>query len=280
MHPLQCELSSIWFDKYRCNDAEVAHQMRLAGVAAPAAVKAASPAKQAAPCKAKPAAAAASPLVSEIAAARKKIHTELDRKSLSGGESELVVRIEKLEVENQALRSGAAELTALVKALELRVAALEGKPAAAAAKPAAAAPVKQEAPKKEESDDDDDDLFGSDDEEEDEAAAKLKEERLAAYAAKKAAKPALIAKSSILLDVKPWDDETDMKEMEKAVRSVQTDGLLWGASKLVPLAYGIKKLQIMCTVEDDKVGTDFLEEKITEFEDLVQSVDVAAFNKI
>ena len=35
-----------------------------------------------------------------------------------------------------------------------------------------------------------------------------------------------------------------------------------------------------CVVEDDKVGTDLLEEHITAFEDLVQSVDVAAFNKI
>merc|ERR1712142_988710 len=59
-------------------------------------------------------------------------------------------------------------------------------------------------------DDDDIDLFGSDDEV-DEEAEKIKAERLAAYAAKKAKKPALIAKSSILLDVKPWDDETDMK---------------------------------------------------------------------
>lgn len=84
----------------------------------------------------------------------------------------------------------------------------------------------------------------------------------------------------IILDVKPWDDETDMAELEKNVRSIETDGLLWGQSKLVPLAYGIKKLQIGCVVEDDKVGTDFLEEKITEFGDFVQSVDVAAFNKL
>uniref|UniRef100_A0A1A7YDN7 Elongation factor 1-delta n=1 Tax=Iconisemion striatum TaxID=60296 RepID=A0A1A7YDN7_9TELE len=46
------------------------------------------------------------------------------------------------------------------------------------------------------------------------------------------------------------------------------------------LGYGIKKLQINCVVEDDKVGTDILEEEITKFEDYVQSVDVAAFNKI
>lgn len=50
-------------------------------------------------------------------------------------------------------------------------------------------------------DDDDIDLFGSD--EEDEEAERIKQERLEAYAAKKAKKPALIAKSSILLDVKP-----------------------------------------------------------------------------
>ena len=41
--------------------------------------------------------------------------------------------------------------------------------------------------------------------------------------------PALIAKSNIILDVKPWDDETDMKLMEAAVRAISTDGLLWGA---------------------------------------------------
>lgn len=68
--------------------------------------------------------------------------------------------------------------------------------------------------------------------------------------------------------------------MEKAVRSIEQDGLLWGQSKLVPLAYGIKKLQISCVVEDDKIGTDFLEEAITAFDDYVQSVDIAAFNKL
>ena len=101
-----------------------------------------------------------------------------------------------------------------------------------------------------------------------------------AYTDKKSKKPALIAKSSILMDVKPWDDETDMAAMEKQVRTIVMDGLLWGASKLVPLAYGIKKLQIMCVIEDDKVSVDELTEKIQEFEDFVQSVDIAAFNKI
>ncbi|KAM4627168.1 phenylalanine--tRNA ligase beta subunit isoform 2-T2 [Polymixia lowei] len=131
-----------------------------------------------------------------------------------------------------------------------------------------------------EDDDDDIDLFGSDDEEESAEAARIKEQRLAEYAAKKSKKPALIAKSSILLDVKPWDDETDMDKLEECVRSISMDGLLWGQSKLVPVGYGIKKLQIGCVVEDDKVGTDQLEEAITTFEEYVQSMDVAAFNKI
>ncbi|CAH0564189.1 unnamed protein product [Brassicogethes aeneus] len=129
-------------------------------------------------------------------------------------------------------------------------------------------------------DDDDVDLFASDDEEESAEAAKVREERLKAYNEKKSKKPELIAKSSILLDVKPWDDETDMKELEKQVRTVVMDGLLWGASKLVPVGYGINKLQIMCVIEDVKVSVDELVEKIQEFEDFVQSVDIAAFNKI
>ena len=43
-----------------------------------------------------------------------------------------------------------------------------------------------------------------------------------------------------------------MKAMEEAVRTIEMDGLIWGASKLVPLAYGIRKLQIVCVVEDEK----------------------------
>merc|ERR1712122_390938 len=116
--------------------------------------------------------------------------------------------------------------------------------------------------------------------EEDEEAAKIREQRLAAYAEKKSKKPALIAKTSVLLDVKPWDDETDMDALTKAVKSVEMDGLTWGATKYVPVGYGIKKLVVMCTVVDDKVSIEELQEKIEAFEDFVQSCDVAAMNKI
>lgn len=76
------------------------------------------------------------------------------------------------------------------------------------------------------------------------------------------------------------DDETDMKELEGHVRSIEKDGLVWGASTLVPIGYGIKKLQINLVVEDDKISLDELQEEIAEFEDHVQSSDIAAMQKL
>jgi len=148
--------------------------------------------------------------------------------------------------------------------------------AAAAAKPAAAA---KKVVEEEEEDDDDFDMFGSDDEVDEEAEAE-KQRRLAAYAEKKAKKPALIAKSNVILDVKPWDDETDLGAMEVEIRKIETEGLLWGKADKKPVAFGVFKLVICAVVEDDKVSVDWLEEQITNLEDYVQSVDVAAFQKI
>ena len=71
-----------------------------------------------------------------------------------------------------------------------------------------------------------------------------------------------------------------MKELEAAVRGIEKDGLVWGASKLVALGFGIKKLQINLVVEDEKVSLEELQEQIEEFEDYVQSSDVAAMQKL
>ncbi|XP_046884402.1 eukaryotic translation elongation factor 1 delta a (guanine nucleotide exchange protein) isoform X2 [Hypomesus transpacificus] len=224
----------------------------------------------------------ASAILQDIAKARQNIQQSLDGSSShAGGDQELVSRMKSLELENQGLHKVVGDLRAALSKLESRVSSLEKTPKSEAAVPCAKAASVQQVKAAQNGDDDDDDmdLFGSD-EEEDAEAERIKEERVAAYAAKKSKKPALIAKSSILLDVKPWDDETDMAKLEECVRTVQMDGLLWGQSKLVPVGYGIKKLQISCVVEDDKVGTDMLEEEITQFEDYVQSVDIAAFNKI
>jgi len=49
-----------------------------------------------------------------------------------------------------------------------------------------------------------------------------------------------------------------MKALEEAVRGIEKDGLVWGASKLAPVGFGIKKLQINLVVEDAKVSLDEL----------------------
>ncbi|XP_074842648.1 elongation factor 1-delta isoform X3 [Carettochelys insculpta] len=262
----------IWFDKFKYDDAERRYYEQMNGpVASPS-------------CQQSTSTTSSGP---------------------GGDQSELISRIANLEVENQNLRNVVADLQLAIFKLESRLSTLEKSstshhPAATpptqhvtpmkkVESPAAtpkkvqlpsAPPAKKAGPSEADEEDDDIDLFGSDDEEEDQEAAKVREERLRQYAEKKSKKPGLIAKSSILLDVKPWDDETDMAKLEECVRSIQMDGLVWGASKLVPVGYGIKKLQIQCVVEDDKVGTDMLEEEITKFEDYVQSVDISAFNKI
>lgn len=128
-------------------------------------------------------------------------------------------------------------------------------------------------------DDDDIDLFGSD-EEEDAEAEKLKAERLAEYNKKKAGKVKPAAKSLVTLDVKPWDDETDMEVLVKNVKAIEQDGLVWGAHQLVPVGYGIKKLQINLVVEDEKVSIEDLKTTIEEDEDHVQSTDVIAMQKL
>lgn len=249
---MACE--NIWFDRLRVEAAEASYyEKKYSGVVASS--------------------SASSALISDIQNIKDHIRSALAGDSSASAVSEIdMQKLNKLEDENKALRR-------MIDSLEARVAALE---MSGGAKPAAAAAPKESAPAQSKPDDDDDDdvdLFGSDDEE-DEEAEKIRQERLAAYHAKKSKKPAVIAKSSITIDVKPWDDETDLKEMEAKVRAITMDGLVWGTGKLVPVGYGINKLQIVCVVEDDKVSTDDLEDHIMAFEDHVQSMDIAAFNKI
>jgi len=241
------DVDSIWLTRNIYEDAEITYYENLAK-------------------------AALTPLAGEVAKARQRLIESRDTftSSLESIDTGAIKFIEKKVVEFEK------SIDAILKqlnALDARVASLES---STQSKQAHQINLK-EAPKKE---DDDVDLFGSDSEEESEAAAKLKEDRLKAYQAKKSNKPVLIAKSNVILDVKPWDDDTDMKLMETNVRKIVADGLLWGAAKLVPLAYGIHKLQISCVVEDDKVSIDWLTEKLEELEEYVQSVDIAAFNKI
>lgn len=70
-----------------------------------------------------------------------------------------------------------------------------------------------------------------------------------------------------------------MKALEKNMRSIEIDGLTWGASKLVPVGYGISKLQVNLVVEDEKVSIDDLQGQIEGDEAHVQSTDVVSHSR-
>jgi elongation factor 1-beta len=139
--------------------------------------------------------------------------------------------------------------------------------------------AKKEAPKKEE---EGDDLFG----EEDEATAaaekaRLEKKKQEEEAKKTKKKEVIIAKSIVIFDVKIIEEEQDLDALAKKILEIKMDGLLWKTEyKKVPVAYNIKKLQMGCIIEDDKVSTDDLFDQILAWEDEVQSVDVVSFQKV
>ena len=138
-------------------------------------------------------------------------------------------------------------------------------PAEAAATPAPAAAKAD--------DDDDLDLFG-DEEEEAPKPAKIE--------IKKKEKKAAVAMSLVMLEVKPLDSETNLDDLaKKCFAEVTQDGLFWKTEyKKEPVAFGIFKLIVAFSCEDEKVSVDDIVEKIEAFEDHVQSVEIMAFNKI
>lgn len=151
-----------------------------------------------------------------------------------------------------------------------------------------AAPAKKEvpkkaapAPKKVEDDEDDDDLFGDDDDEDDEAAKALAAKRAEAAKTAKKEKKKPVERSQVVIEVKPWEAETDLEELAAKIKALPVEGLTWGEGhKLVPVAFGIKKLLVQCVIIDDLVLLDDITEAIEGFEDYVQSVDIASMNKL
>ena len=128
--------------------------------------------------------------------------------------------------------------------------------------------------KKAGADDDLDDLFGDDDEDD--------KPKVVVVAKKK--KKEVIAMSLVMLEVKPLDSETNLDDLAKKLfAEVKNDegGLYWKTEyKKEPVAFGIFKLIVGFSCEDEKVSVDGIVEKIEAYEDLVQSVEIAAFNKI
>eukprot|EP00514_Thraustochytrium_sp_LLF1b_P002169 CAMPEP_0184522808 /NCGR_PEP_ID=MMETSP0198_2-20121128/8497_1 /TAXON_ID=1112570 /ORGANISM="Thraustochytrium sp., Strain LLF1b" /LENGTH=222 /DNA_ID=CAMNT_0026913695 /DNA_START=73 /DNA_END=741 /DNA_ORIENTATION=- len=147
-------------------------------------------------------------------------------------------------------------------------------PAAGEAAPAAAA--------EEEDLDLDDDLFGDDDEE-DVAAMEALNAKMAAEKAARKAGQGKGERSLIVLEIKPFSAETDLEMIAKGLKTYEHEGIQnWGQQhKLLPVAFGIKKLAISAVVYDDLMGidglTDIIEEK---YGDHVQSVDCQAMSKV
>jgi len=130
-------------------------------------------------------------------------------------------------------------------------------------------PVKAAPAKK--ADDDMDDLFGSDDEEDDGAAAAAAAAAKAAAVKAKKPKKVVIAMSLVMLEVKPMDDTIDLDALAKKIfAEITQEGLYWKTEfKKEPVAFGIFKLIVGFSLEDEKVSVDDVVERIEGLEDLV-----------
>lgn len=132
--------------------------------------------------------------------------------------------------------------------------------------------------KKKEEDFGEDDLFG-DDPDDGEAAKKA---QAAAKEGAKKKKKEVIAMSLVMLEVKPLDDTIDLDVLaQRLFKEITQEGLFWKTEyKKEPVAFGIFKLVVAFSLEDLKVSVDDVVERIEGLEDMVQSVEIAAFNKI
>lgn len=126
----------------------------------------------------------------------------------------------------------------------------------------------------------------------------------------KSGKKEVINKSSLIIEIKPSGEDTDLDEVLKSVKKINIEGLTWGtAHKKLPFAFGIFKLQVSCIIIDDLVNTDEIIEQIEniglteeqcekkkdlkqkqtenedyddeeEIEGMVQSAEIISFNKL
>ena len=62
-----------------------------------------------------------------------------------------------------------------------------------------------------------------------------------------------------MFEIKPLDSDTDLDKVAKRVLELKGDGIYWKTEfKKVPVAFGIFKLIMGVTVEDEKVSVDDL----------------------
>jgi translation elongation factor EF-1beta len=130
------------------------------------------------------------------------------------------------------------------------------------------------------------DMDWGDDEDEESAPAASENKTMSRAERVKAAKEAKtkknVGRTQVILEIKPIEVETDLNQLWRDVCALSINGVTWGEGfEIVPVAFGICKLVMSCVMIDDEVGMDDITEAIESgFEDFVQSVDVAAMNKV
>lgn len=80
-----------------------------------------------------------------------------------------------------------------------------------------------------------------------------------------------------------YEEDQDLLALfEQIKKEIVMDGLVWNPEpKIEVVAYTMKKLQIGCVVEDEKVSVEEdVFERIRAWEDIVQSVDTVSFQKL
>jgi elongation factor 1-beta len=105
------------------------------------------------------------------------------------------------------------------------------------------------------------DLWGDGGEDDDEAAQLVAEKAAAFRKQREEAKAAKRQQmSTVVLNVKPWDDTTDMAALEAQVRKVchssGPEAIVWGESNLIDVGYGIKSLKITCRIVRETVSIE------------------------
>lgn len=86
----------------------------------------------------------------------------------------------------------------------------------------------------------------------------------------------------VVIEIKPFDIEQDLMELwNKIVTNIKQDGLKWGQScTLVPVAFGIKKIQTTFVMGIENSSEDIAEAIQEAYADEVQSVEIISMNVV
>ncbi len=82
--------------------------------------------------------------------------------------------------------------------------------------------------------------------------------------------PNPVSKYIIIFEVKPYDAGTNLDELANKILTIEMDGLFWKTEyKKLPIGYGVEKLVIGAVIDDEKIYSEDLQEKIEAFDEEV-----------